>query len=134
MGNYNCRWTGPFSVDKITDLRILLCTASVVLVESPTPVHPVPGFGRTADCSAGPAHLARRRWPWPSCHLFLINISTTTAAELEALPGIGPARARDIVAYREANGPFERIEDIQNVSGIGPAIFEGLKDLITVGA
>ena len=62
-----------------------------------------------------------------------ININTATAADLETLPRIGPARAQDIVAYREANGPFERIEDIQEVSGIGPAIFEGLKDLITVG-
>ena len=62
-----------------------------------------------------------------------ININTTTAAGLEALPGIGPARAQDIVAYREANGPFERVEDIQDVAGIGPAIFEGLRDIITVG-
>ena len=62
-----------------------------------------------------------------------MNINTTTAAGLEALPGIGPARAQDIVAYREANGPFERVEDIQDVAGIGPAIFEGLRDIITVG-
>lgn len=41
--------------------------------------------------------------------------------------------ARRIVEYREANGPFETIEDIQNVSGIGLATFEGLKDLVTMG-
>jgi competence protein ComEA len=63
----------------------------------------------------------------------LININTATAAELETLPRIGPVTAQRIVEYREANGPFETIEDIQNVPGIGPATYEGLKDMITVG-
>jgi competence protein ComEA len=63
----------------------------------------------------------------------LVNINTALAAELETLPGIGPALAGRIVAYREANGPFETIEQIQNVPGIGPATFEGLRDLIAVG-
>ena len=63
----------------------------------------------------------------------LIDINTASAAELEALPGIGPSTAQKIIAYREANGPFAAIEDIQNVPGIGPATFEGLKDRITVG-
>jgi competence protein ComEA len=64
----------------------------------------------------------------------LVNINTATAAELETLPRIGPVTAQRIVEYREANGPFQTIEDIQNVPGIGPATFEGLKDLITVGS
>jgi len=63
----------------------------------------------------------------------LVNINTATAAELETLPRIGPAMAQRILDYREANGPFATIEDIQNVPGIGPATFEGLKDMITVG-
>jgi competence protein ComEA len=63
----------------------------------------------------------------------LININTAMEAELEALPRIGPKTAQRIVEYREANGPFGAIEDIQNVPGIGPATFDGLKDLITVG-
>jgi competence protein ComEA len=63
----------------------------------------------------------------------LVNVNTATAAELETLPRIGPAMAQRIIEYREANGPFGSIEDIQNVPGIGPATFEGLKDLITVG-
>lgn len=61
-----------------------------------------------------------------------ININTATQAELETLPRIGPAMAQRIIEYRTANGPFRRIEDIQNVRGIGPATFEQLKDLITV--
>ena len=41
--------------------------------------------------------------------------------------------AQRIIAYREANGPLASIEDIQNIPGIGPATFEGLRDLISVG-
>jgi competence protein ComEA len=62
-----------------------------------------------------------------------VNINTAAAEELETLPGIGEVTAQRIIDYREANGPFETIEDIQNVSGIGPKTFEGMRDLITVG-
>ena len=61
-----------------------------------------------------------------------VNINLAMAAELETLPRIGPAMAQRIIEYREANGPFASIEDIQNVPGIGPATYAGLKDLITV--
>jgi competence protein ComEA len=63
----------------------------------------------------------------------LVNINTATQEELETLPGIGPAYAERIIAYRETHGAFGSIEEIQNVSGIGPATFEGLRDRITVG-
>lgn len=62
----------------------------------------------------------------------LININTASLSELETLPGIGPAIGGRIIAYREENGAFHSIDDIQNVSGIGPVIFSRLKDLITV--
>lgn len=61
-----------------------------------------------------------------------ININTATAAELQRLPGIGPTLAARIVAYREAWGPFKKIEDIMEVPGIGPRRFEDIKDLIKV--
>ena len=61
-----------------------------------------------------------------------VNINTATSSELETLPGVGEVTAQRIVAHREANGPFERVEDIQNVSGIGAKTFEGLQDAITV--
>ncbi|MBN2503642.1 MAG: helix-hairpin-helix domain-containing protein [Anaerolineales bacterium] len=67
--------------------------------------------------------------PAPS---FPININTATVVELQVLPGIGETKAQAIVAYREANGAFTSIEDIQNVSGIGPSTFAQLSDLITV--
>ena len=61
-----------------------------------------------------------------------VNINTATAEELDVLPGIGPALAGRIIAYRESNGPFESIEEIMEVSGIGEAKFAELKDQITV--
>lgn len=62
----------------------------------------------------------------------LININTATLEQLDSLPGIGPTTAQKILDYRTAKGPFQRIEDIMNVSGIGPATFDKLKPLITV--
>ena len=62
-----------------------------------------------------------------------ININTATVAELDSLDGIGPSKAEAIVKYRETQGPFLKIEDITNVSGIGEKTFEKLKDYITVG-
>lgn len=62
----------------------------------------------------------------------LIDINTATVEQLDTLPGIGPAKASDIITYRQNNGAFDRIEDIQNVSGIGPATFEAIRDLISV--
>ncbi|GAW92392.1 helix-hairpin-helix domain-containing protein [Calderihabitans maritimus] len=61
-----------------------------------------------------------------------ININTAGVEELDQLPGIGKVYAQRIVDYREENGKFQSIEDIQKVSGIGPATFAKIKDLITV--
>ncbi len=62
---------------------------------------------------------------------FRVNINTADAAALETLPGIGPALAQRILDYRQAHGPFLRVEDIMEVSGIGKATFEKLSDQIT---
>ncbi|NPV29263.1 MAG: ComEA family DNA-binding protein [Firmicutes bacterium] len=62
-----------------------------------------------------------------------VNLNTASAAELDArLPGIGPTLAQRIVDYRASHGPFRSIEDLQNVSGIGPRRFEQIKDLVTI--
>jgi competence protein ComEA len=61
-----------------------------------------------------------------------VNINTADEAQLDTLPGIGPAYAQRIIQYREINGPFKKIEDIKEVSGIGDKKFEQLKDLIFV--
>lgn len=61
----------------------------------------------------------------------LININTASVEELDSLPGIGPTIAQRIIDYRDENGPFQTIEDILNVSGVGPSTFDQIKDLIT---
>ncbi|MGE5390484.1 MAG: helix-hairpin-helix domain-containing protein [Deltaproteobacteria bacterium] len=62
----------------------------------------------------------------------LININSATAAELDALDGIGPTLSQRIIDYRTANGPFASVEDINNVSGIGDKKYEAIKNSITV--
>ncbi|MFP3975681.1 MAG: helix-hairpin-helix domain-containing protein [Dehalococcoidia bacterium] len=61
-----------------------------------------------------------------------ININTADSWLLEALPGIGPATAKEIIDYRFQNGPFQSIEDVKKIKGIGDSTFDQLKDKITV--
>lgn len=62
----------------------------------------------------------------------IININTATMEELQKISGIGEAKAKAIITYRENNGAFKEIEDILNVDGIGSKFFEQIKDSITV--
>ena len=61
-----------------------------------------------------------------------VNINTATQTELETLPGIGPSTSLKIINYREENGNFTNIDEIKEVSGIGDAKYENIKDLICV--
>ena len=61
-----------------------------------------------------------------------VHLNRATEAELQTVSGIGQKRAQDIIAYREANGPFRSVEDLKNVSGIGEKTLEKLKDAFTV--
>ena len=61
-----------------------------------------------------------------------VNLNTATAEELQTLTGIGPTLSQRIVDYREANGPFARIEDITQVQGIAEKVFTENYDRMTV--
>lgn len=61
-----------------------------------------------------------------------VNINSANQTELETLPGIGPSLAQRIIEYRETNGDFKKIEDIQNVKGIGDSKYSNIKDNICI--
>ncbi len=63
----------------------------------------------------------------------LVNINRATAAELQAIPGIGPVIAGRIVAYRGENGPFRKADELMQVPGVGERTFARIAPLVTVG-
>ena len=94
----------------------------------------VPGLARkvTASSAAGPERSAG------SGRLVtagggLVNINRATAAELQAIPGIGPVIADRIVAYRRENGPFRQADELMQVPGVGERTFARIAPLVTVG-
>jgi len=60
----------------------------------------------------------------------LISLNSASAAELDLLPGIGPSLANAIVSYRQAHGPFQAVEQLLDVPGIGPSKLEAIRELV----
>lgn len=87
----------------------------------------VPNVGEELppSLSAAPADPAESTPTGP------IDVNVATTAELESLPGVGPATATAIVTERERNGPFLDVDDLDRVPGIGPAKLEALRGLVT---
>ena len=63
-----------------------------------------------------------------------VNLNTATMDQLATIPGIGVKTAERIIAYRQKNGGFKKIEDLMNVQGVGEKSFLKMKPLITVAA
>ncbi len=99
--------------------RVVVPTADQV---APTSWVPVSG---AADATAGGQ-------PPGSATAGPLDLNQATAAQLETLPGIGPATAQAIVRHREANGPFRSVDALIEVRGIGPAKLEAIRDLVRV--
>jgi competence protein ComEA len=100
----------------LLNLAAPLADGTQILVPKagPTAVSGVPG-GTTPGSSGG-----------------LINVNTASATELESLSGIGEVLAATIIEYRTQNGPFASVEDLMDVSGIGPATLDEIRDQVTV--
>jgi len=62
-----------------------------------------------------------------------VNINSATQSELEAVKGLGPAKAKAIITYREAHGNFKSVDELDNVKGFGSASIEKLKGELSVG-
>ena len=61
-----------------------------------------------------------------------LDLNVATVAQLDQLPGVGPATAAAIVAYRDKHGPFHAVEELLDVRGIGTAKLDALRDLVRV--
>lgn len=110
----NVSGIGPKTLERLRD-RI-----RVPFADRPATVTAASGKNQKAPVEAAPITDGK------------LDINLATVWHLQELPGIGPAKAEAIVAYRTEQGPFKRIEDIVNVSGIGPKTLESLKDSILV--
>jgi competence protein ComEA len=86
-----------------------------------------------ASATSAPFTVVSTLTPTAVSPASLVNINTATLQQLDALPSIGPVTAQSIVTYRQQHGPFQHIEDIMIVSGIGPVTFDKIQNLITVG-
>jgi competence protein ComEA len=93
-------------------------------VATPPPMTTFAGSGATATSAPPSAPSA------PTA----INVNTATAVELETLPGIGPALAGRIIAYRQANGPLRSVDELEVIEGISQRMVDEMRHLLTVGS
>jgi len=86
--------------------------------------------GSTAPGAPGTASHPDR--PDKPARSEVVNLNTATVQQLDALPGVGPVTAAAIVAWRDANGKFTKVDQLAEVDGIGPARLEKLRPLVRV--
>ena len=137
----------PEACPELVNMAELLCDSVQVYIpmKPPTGSGASTGAGSAASCrepsrSAGAGEsIAQETLPLnktaparAAAGHMRVNINTAGPAELDALPGIGPALARRIIEHRNTKGRFERPEQLMDVPGIGPSKYDALKDLITV--
>lgn len=106
-------------------LRIALYCLAVCLLAGATAAAQQPPAKKAETTTAAAAKSASGA---------IVNINTATAADFEALPGIGAKTAARIVEYRQKNGPFKKVEELMNVRGLGEKNFLKLKPQLTIGA
>jgi competence protein ComEA len=102
----------------VLNLAALLTDGQQVLVPGPAPPATT---GTTPGSTDGSTSVPT-----------LVNVNSASAEELETLPGIGEVLAQAIISYREEHGPFAAVDELEEVSGIGPATLEEIRDLVTV--
>lgn len=103
-------------------------TPSAKLVDTSAPPTDPPA----ADEPLQPAGSPQGSAPAIGAGTHRVNLNTATQAELELLPGIGPAMAKRIMEYRKEHGKFASVDQLDNVRGIGEKTLEKLRALVTV--
>ncbi len=92
----------------------------------------VPRIGETPAASAPTTSAPRPAASTASAPSGKINLNLASQTELETLPGIGPTIARAIVDYREQSGKFKTLDEVKKVRGIGDALYDRIKDKISL--
>lgn len=87
---------------------------------------------RRVAAGAAAAPVAAGAVPGSAAPAAPVNLNTASAEELQTLDGVGPATAADILEYRTQHGGFRSVEDLDQVSGIGPKTMEALRDKVVV--
>ena len=115
------------TVEKITKTEIAILTATALFLVLAAVLH-ITFSGREYEGFTVTSARAAAEEPSSA----LIDINTADEALLRQLPGIGPSLAARIVAYRTENGPFQSVEELTRVSGIGSQTLEAVRPYITV--
>lgn len=136
------RWRLPAAVEDAQALAVALLlvvlTAGALLprLGREGRAFPIPPRG-VADVSEGlrqapevSAAIARRSKPSPPT---VVDLNRADAEALQALPGVGPVLAERILAYRGAHGPFQTMEDLLQVRGIGQKRWERIREMVRIG-
>ncbi len=110
--------TGMNLAAKLADGDSVVVTESGTAAATPGPSGSPGSAGGSSGASTGPAGGP-------------VNLNTADEAALDTLPGVGPVMAQNILAWREQNGRFSSIEQLQEISGIGPARYAQLSALVT---
>lgn len=118
----------PFHTPQTLSLDTPPATRQTLLQAATTPEEPAAEKTPIENPSPPPADPA----PTPPPPTLIVNINKAGAAELELLPGIGPALAQRIVEHRAKHGRFRRVEDLDAVKGIGPKTLERLRPFVRV--
>ena len=133
-------WVTRMSISKKTALFLSLgaALAALLLILFSSLGFIVPGQVKTAAAPTESAALLTGRdepdrLPTELLPGQQVNVNTASAEELQLLPGIGDVLSQAIIDYREANGPFESIEAVMAVPGIGQGRFEAAAEKITIG-
>lgn len=113
---------------KIRSLIVILVSIMVTAISAHQGISAESGIETATD----PAVLAEVGTGGEEAAADLVDINRADAAMLTTLPGIGPKTAGKITAYREANGPFKTVDELLNISGIGPQKLEKIRMLVKI--
>lgn len=125
-------WRGAYQIS-LSVIALLAFAGAAWLIVAPKPspgieIIPPPSPAASSFAPASGADApAGNPDPSDGDGALVVNLNSASASELTALPGIGETLAGRIVAWREENGPFARVDQVMAVSGIGPATYERIR-------